>query len=86
MSESKPEALSYPLATMVALIGLFMLIAGIYALTYHETTYFDTPFGTITKTEYPYKDYAFPLIIISIICFIASPFIYEKEKSQTIYT
>ena len=85
MSESKSP--SYPLTTMVALIGFFLLIAGIYASTYHETTYCNTPFGPITKTEYPYKDYAFPLIIISIICLIAAPFIYEKEKlskSQTI--
>jgi len=65
---------------MIALIGFFLLIAGIYASAYHETTYMDTPFGIITKTEYPYKDYAFPLIIISIVCLIATPFIYEKEK------
>ena len=85
MSESKSP--SYPLTTMVALIGFFLLIAGIYASTYNETTYYNTPFGLITKTEYPYKDYAFPLILLAIICLIAAPFIYEKEKlskSQTI--
>jgi len=85
---SKSNYPSYPLTAMIALIGFFLLIAGIYALGYHETIYIDTPFGPITETKYPYKDYAFPLIIISIVCLIATPFIYEKEKqasqSQTI--
>jgi len=80
MSESKSP--SYPLTIMIALIGFFLLIAGIYSATYKETTYYNTPFGTVTKTEYPYKDYAFPLIIISIVCLIATPFIYEKEKTH----
>jgi len=79
MSNSQP----CPITAMFAVLGVFLLIAGIYALGYHETIYIDTPFGPITETEYPYKDYAFPLIIISIVCLIATPFIYEKEKQTS---
>ena len=77
---SKIETLP-PFTAMFITLGIVFLLAILFAQNYNYTIRIE-PFNYVTK--YPYRDYIFPLALLSITCFVVSIHIYQYEKRKNI--
>jgi len=60
----------HPIGYIGTASGIILIIAALFASSYRKSEYYGIyPFG-ITRTTYPYQDYAFPLVIIGILSFV----------------
>ena len=56
---------------VAVLIGIILIIIGIFANFCSQTTYLVTNMRGIPITTYPYQQYAFPLLVVGIVFDIA---------------
>lgn len=56
---------------VAVLIGIILIIIGIFANFCSQTTYLVTSMRGIPITTYPYHEYAFPLLVVGIVFDIA---------------